>query len=241
MEAHHHTHATHGKKNWKSYFWEFLMLFLAVFCGFLAEYQLEHKIEKERAKKYVISFCNDLATDTAEFKKPIAWYEDIVAVLKNRQSCYESFKQNKSPDSCLYEMFIYSSGFPDLITEDQTLQQLKNSGGLRLLNDEDADSILSYDKMIRWYLKGEATGLQERQYKLRDIITTLLNHEYDPSVNNTKPVRLLYSDNRELVNKYFNTLDFYYNNCRFNLDYLKNLKTKATGIILFFKNKYHFK
>jgi hypothetical protein len=27
------------------------MLFLAVFCGFLAEYQLEHKIEKNREKQ----------------------------------------------------------------------------------------------------------------------------------------------------------------------------------------------
>lgn len=45
MEVHHHTHHEHGKRNWKSYFWEFLMLFLAVFCGFLAEYQLEHTIE----------------------------------------------------------------------------------------------------------------------------------------------------------------------------------------------------
>jgi hypothetical protein len=29
------------------------MLFLAVFCGFLAEYQLEHKIEKERGRQYL--------------------------------------------------------------------------------------------------------------------------------------------------------------------------------------------
>ncbi len=48
MEVHHHTHAAHGKKTWKNYFWEFLMLFLAVFCGFLAEYQLENKIEYDR-------------------------------------------------------------------------------------------------------------------------------------------------------------------------------------------------
>lgn len=44
MEVHHHPHdpaAPHHKKNWKSYFWEFLMLFLAVFCGFLAENQRE--------------------------------------------------------------------------------------------------------------------------------------------------------------------------------------------------------
>jgi len=41
MEVHHHTHdpfAPHHKKNFLSYFWEFLMLFLAVFCDFLAEY-----------------------------------------------------------------------------------------------------------------------------------------------------------------------------------------------------------
>ena len=41
MEVHHHTHTP--RKKWTHYFWEFLMLFLAVFCGFLAEYQLEHK------------------------------------------------------------------------------------------------------------------------------------------------------------------------------------------------------
>jgi hypothetical protein len=29
-----------------------LMLFLAVFCGFLAEYQLEHIIEHQREKEY---------------------------------------------------------------------------------------------------------------------------------------------------------------------------------------------
>ena len=34
MEVHHHTHAAHGKKNWKSYFWEFLMLFLVCSVGF---------------------------------------------------------------------------------------------------------------------------------------------------------------------------------------------------------------
>ena len=44
METHHHTHTP--RKKWTHYLWEFLMLFLAVFCGFLAEYQLEHKIEK---------------------------------------------------------------------------------------------------------------------------------------------------------------------------------------------------
>jgi hypothetical protein len=35
MEVHAHSHT--ARKKWTHYFWEFLMLFLAVFCGFMAE------------------------------------------------------------------------------------------------------------------------------------------------------------------------------------------------------------
>src|SRR6478752_5293011 len=65
MEVHHHPHS-HGKKNFKTYLWEFVMLFLAVFCGFLAEYYLEHRIEKERGNQFIESFYEDLKTDTAK-------------------------------------------------------------------------------------------------------------------------------------------------------------------------------
>ena len=40
------------------------MLFLAVFCGFLAEYQLEHKIERDRGKQFAFSMIEDLKMDT---------------------------------------------------------------------------------------------------------------------------------------------------------------------------------
>src|SRR5215212_6717279 len=61
MEVHAHTHTS--RKKWTHYFWEFLMLFLAVFCGFLAEYQLEHKIEKERERQFMASMIEDLKSD----------------------------------------------------------------------------------------------------------------------------------------------------------------------------------
>src|SRR4030095_12676271 len=62
MEVHHHAHTP--RKKWTHYFWEFLMLFLAVFCGFLAEYKLEQTIEKQREKEIIISLIEDLKTDT---------------------------------------------------------------------------------------------------------------------------------------------------------------------------------
>ncbi len=64
MEVHHHAHT--ARKKWTHYFWEFLMLFLAVFCGFLAENQREHYVEHLRAKDYATSLWNDLKEDTSE-------------------------------------------------------------------------------------------------------------------------------------------------------------------------------
>ena len=40
------------------------MLFLAVFCGFLAEYQLEHKIEKERARQLAKNLYAEVYADS---------------------------------------------------------------------------------------------------------------------------------------------------------------------------------
>ena len=42
MEVHHHPGPHHGKKQWREYFLEFMMIFLAVTLGFLAENLREH-------------------------------------------------------------------------------------------------------------------------------------------------------------------------------------------------------
>ena len=74
MEVHHHAHtesppAGRAGKKWTHYLWEFIMLFLAVFCGFLAENQREHYIEHQREKQYMRSLLEDLQTDTATINR----------------------------------------------------------------------------------------------------------------------------------------------------------------------------
>src|SRR5258708_33935340 len=61
MEVHSHSHTP--RKKWNHYLWEFLMLFLAVFAGFLAENQREHIIEKNRAHKFLQSMLLDVRTN----------------------------------------------------------------------------------------------------------------------------------------------------------------------------------
>ena len=76
MEVPAHTHT--ARRKWTNYFWEFPMLFLAVFCGFLAEYSLEHKIEKDREKQYIRSFIEDLERDTLTLESRIGYCNLVV-------------------------------------------------------------------------------------------------------------------------------------------------------------------
>ena len=69
MEVHAHTHTP--RKKWTHYFWEFLMLFLAVFCGFLAENQREHYVEKQRAKELARALYNELFDDSVAIANKI--------------------------------------------------------------------------------------------------------------------------------------------------------------------------
>lgn len=57
MEVHHHSH--HPKK-WKEYLIEFLMLFLAVSMGFIAENIREKYIENERSYELMHAYIVDL-------------------------------------------------------------------------------------------------------------------------------------------------------------------------------------
>jgi hypothetical protein len=61
-----HKAPSHG---WKHYLFEFFMLFLAVFCGFLAENLREQQADHSREKEYMESLLSNLSADTASFKR----------------------------------------------------------------------------------------------------------------------------------------------------------------------------
>src|SRR6186997_3074674 len=70
MEVHHHSHSS--RKKWMHYFWEFLMLFLAVFAGFLAENQREHYVEDQRAHQLAKNLYKEIYADSIAVQQKIA-------------------------------------------------------------------------------------------------------------------------------------------------------------------------
>ena len=149
MEVHAHTHT--ARKKWTHYFWEFLMLFLAVFCGFLAENQREHMVEHKREKKFIQSLASDLAADTLRLNNILQQrilrtkMLDSFAILINR------------PDAASHGRYLYyynslaTRGWSFRFTSvDGTMQQLKNAGNLRLIQEPFvSDSIIAYDVASR--------------------------------------------------------------------------------------------
>jgi len=149
MEVHAHSHLASGethtaRKKWTHYFWEFLMLFLAVFCGFLAEYQLEHQIEKDREKQYIHSILEDLREDTVvltdninEFNEHLTRNDTLIRLLNNPGI--------KDHGSDLYYLGRRASRSVRLAIHDATIQQLKNSGGMRLIrNQKVSKAVIEY-------------------------------------------------------------------------------------------------
>ena len=60
MEVH---HSHHSPKNWKEYFGEFFMLFLAITLGFFVENYREHFVERQREKEFLGLIVKDLKMD----------------------------------------------------------------------------------------------------------------------------------------------------------------------------------
>jgi hypothetical protein len=136
MEVHQHSHTAdpgshRGKKKWTHYFWEFLMLFFAVFCGFLAEYQLEHKIEKDRAKEIAGSLYNDIKKDTLGLN--IVLLDFCTQKLNHIDSLLDMLQKKHSLNDTSFSVhtswLVFINNF---FRNNGTYEQMKNSGSLEI-------------------------------------------------------------------------------------------------------------
>ncbi len=186
MEVHAHSHTS--RKKWTHYFWEFLMLFLAVFCGFFAEYQLEHKIEKDREKQYINSILEDLTEDTSALSATIKSYlesqeknDTLIRLL--------SSVDVKNQGSSLYYLGRVASRRVRLVIRDATIQQLKNSGGLRLIRKQKVSkAIIEYYNnlvFIDYLQKIEDDEIMEYRKMAVDVYHPVLFNEIVIESNNT--------------------------------------------------------
>ena len=244
MEVHHHPHPGHHKKKWTDYFWEFLMLFLAVFCGFLAEYQLEHVIEKNREKEYMSSLVQDLRIDQANLTKIIA---DKSQKLSDSDSLMYLFENpdyaNTSGHLYYYGRRLFFASFFEIT--DGTIQQLKNAGGFRLIRKRDVvDSIQSYTyayNRLKTFLELESQQIIEFRQTSSVVFDVFVFEKMlkGSSVIMPEGNPALLSNKKEDINKMLMNIHSVKRNRIIQVNNFGNLKEKGARLISLIKKEYH--
>ena len=246
MEVHHHAHT--ARKKWTHYFWEFLMLFLAVFCGFLAENQREHMIEHKREKQYIRSLIQDIGKDTVNVTFWISRYDMILGHCDSVLVNFREFSKNESTTAAeSYSKVIF--GFPDFSYTDHTMQQLRNAGGLRLIRNQTAvDSIIVYDALAR-DITVEEGAIVHYYISLDNLTNKLLSYRrmnesgYRTSATGTLGGNKNFwiSTDTGKMEELYNLLYKYKETIRGFVGVLADFKERGDRLIAFLKKEYHLK
>ena len=249
MEVHAHTHTP--RKKWTHYFWEFLMLFLAVFCGFLAENFREHQIEHKREKQYIRSYLEDLKTDTTNLGLLSLTNKIIIQELDSLLFYYDEFATGRcSPGFTKYSSGL--NGFIEFNYTDRTIQQLKNSGGMRLIRKQTvSDSIIQYDVMVREQLLQEEAlnrlfELTSNNYielfNLAIFEKEMNKNQQNPELlAKNKDLDLLLTHDKQKIGSLFHYMSIYKSTIEGKRQSALRLKRQAERLITYLEKEYHLK
>lgn len=152
MEVHHHPDIHHQSKKWKEYVLEFLMIFLAVTMGFIAENIREHFSETKIAHQNLVAYRNDLLqhqtylkATAAGFNKVLPVYDSIIAIF------YEKKENTELP--VLSRLLLQGQLNRIISINTPTYTQLINSGSLRFIdNTELKAGMANYQDQINAYI-----------------------------------------------------------------------------------------
>ena len=176
MEVHAHAHTP--RKKWTHYLFEFLMLFLAVFCGFMAENQREHYVEAQRAKEYAKSLLNDLKEDTVELQSGIDHLNFLISAI---DSIVASNSNNPDRSSVPGKFYYYSrltSFYYPIDWNSSTINQLIQSGNLRYFENKELVNHINKYYALQINISGQGENDDGLREKLREIRNQILDDKY---------------------------------------------------------------
>ena len=147
MEVHHHPNVE--KKGFKEYILEGLMIFIAVTLGFFAENLREHIKDNKEVRQSMQSLESDLKSD-------VAMYDSSIAInIKNCNmidTLISLLSQKKETGKIYFLARKLTTGAGIFTPDSKTFEQLKSTGGLRLIeNQKNLDSINAYYQLLKYF------------------------------------------------------------------------------------------
>jgi hypothetical protein len=248
MEVHHHPKVE--KKNFKEYFLEFLMIFLAVTMGFFAEGLREGVSDHSKEKEYIVSMMQDLKDDTSSISTTV---NELTSVSKLVDTMLMQLK-NGTPNAAVLNRIISLRfwTYAGYSYNNRTVQQLKNSGNFRLLRNEAvADSILQYDNSINTIIIGQWNDLKNTMYSYKDaearvvayqqlykVKSSHLGMTFNDSVLVGGAKNSLATNDAQLISLYYNRLFIHATLLHLFISNLDDSKVSAERLMAFITKQY---
>ena len=177
MEVDHPHHPNH-KKKWSEYIIEFVLLFLAVFLGFIAKNIREHVGEQNRAKEFSASLVRDLQSDTIAINNQIKTARFYIAVSDSLLQLSKTKLDGRNASQfSFYSRFAYWTR--PVSWNRSTFEQIKNSGSLRYFTNVDLmKKLLEYNAIVN------TINSEVENNKVRgNMLLTSLNSIIDPQLH----------------------------------------------------------
>ena len=175
MEVHHHSH--HPKK-WKEYITEFVMLFLAVSLGFMAENIREHQLEKHREIAYLQNVHEDLKLDLINIDNVI---NSNTIRLQAMDTLFTIINNNTITNEDVYYYIRNLALRATFESSHVGLDQIKSAGGLRMVkNPEIISGIQEYERALDALDKLENVRertLEQARFKMAVVFEPSISYE----------------------------------------------------------------
>jgi hypothetical protein len=170
MEVHHHSHKP---KKWKEYISEFLMLFLAVSLGFLAENIREEQIIEHQTESVLGQLRLELMQDTAQLtsmKGTHAKLDSAVAFIAYYIKT-DQLEKNKEAFYLLHTYVLYRAGIFESVCI--ALDQLKYTGLMKNIKNENLRAAIEKYNLSLKNLEGRAQRENNFMDKSTDDLRTV--------------------------------------------------------------------
>ncbi len=227
MEVHVKPQENRGFK-FKLFLYEFFIIFLAVSLSFIVENIRERYIEHHKEVQYIQSLVNDIRIDTLELSRVSKTNADQINGINSFLKKLANPDSSKKAINYIYYYSIINLGtIENFAHTDRTMSQLKNAGGLRLIqNKAVSDSIVNYDALVH---DVEVTGDLSLKffYDLLGLQRELLDFKMIKS-NNFKD--LLTDPNLKLLKNDKYSIALYYNNALSYASLLRGYKDKLINL-----------
>ncbi len=244
MEVHHHSHTS--RKKWTQYFWEFLMLFLAVFCGFLAEYELEHKIERDREKVYMQNMLDDLKSDTAIYADYIARNAIVRNLVDTTMVLIKSPGRRKHISKLAFSARMMTAKWKQIAMVKRTYEEMKSSGHLRLIRKKEvAGKVSSYYNSLSELDTYNEVGMVWANNYAQAMAKLFDGEALLKIIKEKKEVPLtgdaLISEDKIAINELLTSAGYFYGALSLNNNVAADRKINANQLIELIKTKYRLK